>query len=341
MNNYKRPQCVFCGNPFTTLLNGAGRRSKYCSVLCRNRANHQKAIDEGRIAKRCSEIKEKRKSERLATQQICARCGKAFFDERKRKYCRKCTGAKEWTELTWTHGFRRPPCKWCGKPCTWHGNVGYCSQECACADKVYRHRYEKERDEVLFALGLLEYVSEEFLRRQKEALTKKLLRLLRVVLREKRQEEKGLWPPSKPTAKHKVCRYCGKDFLRPTSHFGSTAYCCEECRRKAARKRNRDGFRGKTYKRAKKYGVAYDRTVNAEKVFERAKWRCSLCGRKTPKRLMGSNSPKAPTIDHILPMSRGGGHTWDNVQCACRACNSEKGNRRYQMELFSGLLSRG
>ncbi len=343
MNNYKRPQCVFCGNPLTTLLSGAGRRSKYCSALCRNRANHQKAIDEGRIAKRCSEIKEKRKSERLATQQICARCGKAFFDERKRKYCRKCTGAKEWTELTWTHGFRRPPCKWCGKPCAWHGNVGYCSQECACADKVYRHRYEKEKDEVLFALGLLEYVSEEFLRRQKEALAKKLLRLLRVVLRKRREEE------PRPTTKAKVCRWCGKTFMRPISRYGSVAYCSEECstaafaeQRRKGRKKYRASLAGKEYKRstnnnrkrARRYHCSYDSSIRRIEVFERDGWRCRICGRKTPKRLLGKNKPNAPTLDHILPLSLGGGHTWNNVQCACRQCNSEKSNRFVQEWLF-------
>ncbi len=33
------------------------------------------------------------------------------------------------------------------------------------------------------------------------------------------------------------------------------------------------------------------------------------------------------TIDHILPLSRGGQSTWTNTACACRACNQYKGNR--------------
>ena len=33
------------------------------------------------------------------------------------------------------------------------------------------------------------------------------------------------------------------------------------------------------------------------------------------------------TLDHILPRSRGGQTTWDNVVAACRACNMRKGNR--------------
>ena len=34
-----------------------------------------------------------------------------------------------------------------------------------------------------------------------------------------------------------------------------------------------------------------------------------------------------PTIDHIVPLSRGGTHTIDNVVLACKSCNSRKSNR--------------
>ena len=34
-----------------------------------------------------------------------------------------------------------------------------------------------------------------------------------------------------------------------------------------------------------------------------------------------------PSIDHIIPVSRGGTHTWDNVQLAHRYCNSIKSNK--------------
>lgn len=33
------------------------------------------------------------------------------------------------------------------------------------------------------------------------------------------------------------------------------------------------------------------------------------------------------TLDHVLPRSRGGPTTWENVVAACRTCNQRKGNR--------------
>lgn len=43
---------------------------------------------------------------------------------------------------------------------------------------------------------------------------------------------------------------------------------------------------------------------------------CQYCG-----------SSKDLTIDHIIPLSRGGENTFDNVTVACRRCNSRKGNK--------------
>lgn len=36
---------------------------------------------------------------------------------------------------------------------------------------------------------------------------------------------------------------------------------------------------------------------------------------------------KRLTIDHVLPLSKGGCHEWTNVVAACSACNNKKGNK--------------
>lgn len=50
-------------------------------------------------------------------------------------------------------------------------------------------------------------------------------------------------------------------------------------------------------------------------VFARDHWTCQYCG------------APAENLDHVVPKSRGGTHTWDNVVAACRRCNSKKENR--------------
>ena len=50
-------------------------------------------------------------------------------------------------------------------------------------------------------------------------------------------------------------------------------------------------------------------------VFARDDHRCQYC-----------NKP-AENLDHVIPRSRGGEHSWENVVAACRPCNSRKENR--------------
>ncbi|WXG45055.1 MAG: HNH endonuclease [Promethearchaeati archaeon SRVP18_Atabeyarchaeia-1] len=33
------------------------------------------------------------------------------------------------------------------------------------------------------------------------------------------------------------------------------------------------------------------------------------------------------TVDHVMPTSKGGTDTWNNLTCACLACNKKKNDR--------------
>ncbi len=63
--------------------------------------------------------------------------------------------------------------------------------------------------------------------------------------------------------------------------------------------------------------VPYRRSVPMTRagVLRRDGRRCAYCGKR------------ADTIDHVVPRSRGGQHTWDNCVAACRLCNSRKADR--------------
>ena len=74
---------------------------------------------------------------------------------------------------------------------------------------------------------------------------------------------------------------------------------------------------------ARRHGP-YAERIDPVEIFDRDKWRCRLCRCKTPREVMGTNEPNAPTLDHIIPVKLGGPHTKANTQCLCRQCNSNK-----------------
>jgi 5-methylcytosine-specific restriction endonuclease McrA len=53
---------------------------------------------------------------------------------------------------------------------------------------------------------------------------------------------------------------------------------------------------------------------------------CALC-RKRVSIDEHYRSPYKATVDHIIPVSKGGGHGWDNLQLACFPCNDAKADR--------------
>ena len=63
--------------------------------------------------------------------------------------------------------------------------------------------------------------------------------------------------------------------------------------------------------------------VKPAEVFERDRWRCQMCGRRV-RITKRSHAKTRATIDHIVPISKGGANTFDNCQTACWPCNSAK-----------------
>lgn len=139
-----------------------------------------------------------------------------------------------------------------------------------------------------------------------------------------------------------VCTVCGSLFsirdymdscgLRQIQH--DPKYCSEACKRKYYNRMSKQckrtsGKRDSFRHRALKYGCDYDPSITLRKLIKRDGLRCRLCGEMCdPNDRSWSewSGPKSPSIDHIIPMSKRGGHTWDNVQVAHIICNSEKGD---------------
>ena len=58
------------------------------------------------------------------------------------------------------------------------------------------------------------------------------------------------------------------------------------------------------------------RKITRRAVFARDDWTCQYCGSR-------SNL----TVDHVIPRSKGGGSSWDNIVASCAPCNRRKGDR--------------
>lgn len=125
----------------------------------------------------------------------------------------------------------------------------------------------------------------------------------------------------------KCCVECGREF---TAAYGDKRriYCSDACNMRSFRRVK------KPIERARLRTATIER-VDPYRVFERDGWRCQICHRPTPKRLRGTMNERAPELDHIIPLSKGGEHSYRNTQCACRACNGAKSASVYgQLNFF-------
>lgn len=126
-----------------------------------------------------------------------------------------------------------------------------------------------------------------------------------------------------------TCKTCGELFIRQHARRSDRCQACSERIKKAnvrkyQRKHERVRGKGSDYrKRARRAGVEY-MPLSRKKIYERDGYRCGICGRKVDATKKAPH-PRSPSLDHIVPLSKGGGHVESNVQCACWGCNVKKG----------------
>jgi 5-methylcytosine-specific restriction endonuclease McrA len=121
----------------------------------------------------------------------------------------------------------------------------------------------------------------------------------------------------RPASGDRPCRLCDR-IISPDVALGRGRSVCDYC-----------NLHRRTFKaRAMMYGVRYEHVSRAA-VFRRDGWRCQLCRKKVLKkakrcRVTKRLHPRTASLDHIVPMARGGPHVQSNVQCACLQCNVRK-----------------
>lgn len=117
------------------------------------------------------------------------------------------------------------------------------------------------------------------------------------------------------------CICCHNKFV---SRYDDELFCSKECFDKYCHSLSHDMKRS-FYKFYNGENGEVD-SISLNDVYVRDKGVCKLCGKKTlpPGTEMCGESP---SVDHILPLSKGGTNTWDNVQLAHVKCNTEKADK--------------
>jgi 5-methylcytosine-specific restriction endonuclease McrA len=82
---------------------------------------------------------------------------------------------------------------------------------------------------------------------------------------------------------------------------------------------------GDLLRRARKVAASVGE-VDLEALWVAQAGACGLCGHDLDPGLAWPE-PKSPSVDHIIPLSRGGTHAQGNLQWACLDCNLSKGAR--------------
>ena len=234
-------------------------------------------------------------------------------------------------------------CATCGTPFRGHGNRRHCSDECKRAARrarPSRHAETLQRGAQLaqtiaacpecgddFALAVKrrdggyshrKYCSEKCRLR---AAARRQYRSESGQLRYKESVASGYFAESnrRYRARRRVteitpCRYCQTPIERTV---GSTKSVCDsvECRRAY-------GIDRCHLRNARQRDATTEVFTRAE-IFERDGWMCGICNTAVDPDAV-PRSPESVSLDHIIPLARGGAHSRENTQCAHLGCNQQK-----------------
>lgn len=122
---------------------------------------------------------------------------------------------------------------------------------------------------------------------------------------------------------------CANHYKQARRRAGETSWRDDLGDPEARRRR----LRAKTQRRRALLSDPDAEMIDRDAVGDRDAWRCGLCDRRVHRELAWPN-PMSASLDHIVPLSRGGKHVLANVQISHLSCNVAKGNRGGGEQLF-------
>lgn len=347
--------CRACGTPFDATVHG-GNRKQYCSERCRRKAEKRRKYErekQRRLTGAAPRYFPGRRSTStpdecaefagliaagLVVLKTCSSCGVRLSpistgcrkNWTKGGYCTKCQSAcvKAWKVKN------LPPCDGCGEPTqSKTGTCRYCQrndrygqQRCAqchivfvaeskrkyCSTSCANARRVTQRDRL--ELRPCQWCLQEF---RPAVHTSRLCSLACRVdftnhVRSWRAPDRCHIP---------ICRECYQPFGYRTARVSGQMQRCHTCA--VVWRRGRQAASGET-----------GQQINLRALWERDGGICHLC--KKVVMWNPANVRDRPTRDHLIPVSHGGTHTWDNIALAHHSCNSRRGNRgNVQLRLIS------
>lgn len=157
----------------------------------------------------------------------------------------------------------------------------------------------------------------ERIEKEKQEANKELHKWFNSLVADIRREEKEISKQEKREQKKHPCPVCGRLTTR-------RKFCSNECYRKTT-----NYLRG-SRDRLNKANII-DRDITLERLYKKEWGVCYLCGDSCDweditinRRGVYIAGDLYPSIDHVIPLAKGGLHSWDNVRLAHRRCNWEK-----------------
>jgi 5-methylcytosine-specific restriction endonuclease McrA len=140
-----------------------------------------------------------------------------------------------------------------------------------------------------------------------------------------------------PKAYEVTCTECGKVF---TAKMSNREFCDQSCSNRGfARRRREDPDRWARFKAQRninsrqrinriRHIIKVD-VVHVDVLGDRDDWTCALCGESVDRELKYPD-PQSKSVDHTLPISKGGEHSYANTKVAHLLCNTSAGAKGKQ-----------
>ena len=286
----KKSICKACGKEFEYEAIG-GRLKRYCSNECKKAGASKLASQRWRKKHPVPYVKPQK------IKYVCKECGIEYeryaSDDVRGMFCsREC-------HMIWEHKHHKPWSKYRYKavssiPLKW-------VYQCICPEcgKHFETDIESKK-----------YCSQECARLGQ--------------LKKVHNLKAGKFVPQK-----RKCKWCNKEFSTTFENqrqvFCSTE-CCKKYWLKQGVKNREERLRG---------AALVDFDISLSKLCERDKGICYICGKPVnwddhySKNGYFIAGDMYPSIEHIIPISKGGEHSWSNVKLAHRRCNYLKSNRTF------------